>query len=155
LSATVGAPAPTLATPRRRGLLWFQALGSSPSLPSLHPPPRPAPHPTPCQGKRDAAVREWVSHRTTATPDPAAWGRAPPVPAPGGHEGAAHEAGYDAYMTGAVFGRLLWLLSLDALQGRNRWLLPDAPRGPPDASLAQAHAWRTTFARSRCEARGA
>ena len=50
----------------------------------------------------------------------------------------AHEAGYDAYMTGACFAKLLHLFQIDRLNSISRWLLPEEPTHPPgiDTTLA-------------------
>jgi hypothetical protein len=47
-----------------------------------------------------------------------------------------HEAGYDAFLTAAVFSRLLQLLELQSFSTRSRWLLPTAPVLPPPLTAA-------------------
>jgi hypothetical protein len=99
----------------------------------------------------------WLDEQTTVLENAAAWQQLPAVThAPGCEEyaeaaepaaagaaaGVAHEAGFDAFMTGAVFVGLLRLFEIKSLAQRSRWHLPVAPTVPPDLSMVQQYAWR-------------
>eukprot|EP00775_Hariotina_reticulata_P003494 gene3494-3763_t len=96
----------------------------------------------------------WLEDTTSVLENAAAWQSPPAIKhAPGCEEyaaatlpaaaaGVAHEAGFDAFMTGAVFVGLLRLFEIAALAQRSRWHLPVAPAAPPDLSAVQQYAWR-------------
>lgn len=60
----------------------------------------------------------------------------------------SHEAGYDAFMTGCVFARLLRLHEIAKLQRQSRWTLPTAPSCPPPVACVQPFAGRMYLGRA-------
>ncbi|KAF8061172.1 PAT17 [Scenedesmus sp. PABB004] len=94
-----------------------------------------------------------AAHAVPGSPGAGAAGSGPSPggggPSPGSGGGPAHEAGYDAFMTGAVFVGLLRLHELAALGQRSRWALPAAPAAPPGLEPIASHAWRQFHAKGR------
>jgi hypothetical protein len=115
-------------------------------------------------------LAEWLAAETLTLDNPAAWQTLPPITHASGCEayaaaaGAAtadssssssssslaHEAGYDAFMTGVLFVGLLRLFEIRELsQSSSRWQLPLQPAVPPELEAVQQYSCRQYHAKGK------
>jgi hypothetical protein len=105
-------------------------------------------------------LAEWLAAETAFLDNPAAWQTLPVIThAPGceayaaaaaaatadsssSSSSLAHEAGYDAFMTGVLFVGLLRLFEISQLSQISRWQLPLQPSVPPELEAVQQYQWR-------------
>jgi hypothetical protein len=112
-------------------------------------------------------LAEWLAAETLTLDNPAAWQTLPVIThAPGceayaaaaaaesssssSSNSLAHEAGYDAFMTGVLFVGLLRLFQISELsQHSSRWQLPLQPTVPPELEAVQQYSWRQYHAKGK------
>jgi hypothetical protein len=110
-------------------------------------------------------LAEWLAAETAYLENPAAWQTLPAITHAAGSEAyaeaaaaaaanpsrssLAHEAGYDAFMTGVLFVGLLRLFEIGRLSQRSRWQLPLQPTVPPGLEAVQQYSWRQYHAKGK------
>ncbi|WIA44176.1 hypothetical protein OEZ86_010505 [Tetradesmus obliquus] len=116
-------------------------------------------------------LAEWLAAETAYLQNPGAWQTLPAIThAPGceayaaaaaaaavsgssssssSSSSLAHEAGFDAFMTGVLFVGLLRLFEIGQLSQRNRWQLQQQPIVPPELEAVQQYGWRQYHAKAK------